>query len=184
MVDDNHHKLPPQQKSTRQRWMNRLPSLFLLAVVPFLFFKKHVFNAPKEVNISNLRLVDLKGTPLPESLLQGKAVVLNYWAPWCGPCRIETPWLKKLQDAHPSDLLVIGLVADSDQYQQAAAFMEKKGVSYPLVRETPDTDSVFGSVTVLPTTFYITAQGQVVHAESGVIPEPLMEHYANAALAK
>ena len=183
-MDDKHPHLPHQSDSTRQRWVKRLLSLLLLAIVPFLFFRRHVFNAPRQVNISNLRLVDLKGIPLPESLFQGKAVVLNYWAPWCGPCRIETPWLKKLQEAHASDLVVIGLVADSDQYQQAAAFMAKKGVSYPLVRETPDADSVFGSVTVLPTTFYITAQGRVTHAESGVIPELLMEHYASEALAK
>lgn len=175
---------PPQQESSRQRWMKRLPPILLLAILPFLFFQRHVLNAPKRVELSKLKFVDLKGVPLPESIFRGKAIVLNYWAPWCGPCRIETPWLKKLQEAHRKDLVVIGVVADPGYYQQAADYMASKGVSYPLVRETSDVDTVFGNVTVFPTTFYISAKGQVAYAESGITPEPLMEHYANGALAK
>lgn len=125
----------------------------------------------------------MDGTPLPDSLVRGKAVVLNYWAPWCPPCRIETPWLQSLQSSHPRDLLVIGVVADPDQYQQAKLFMQKQGVSYPIVRETSAMDAAFGHIEGLPTTFYISSKGKVLHTASGLIPQLLMQHYVSDAIA-
>jgi hypothetical protein len=89
-----------------------------------------------------------------------------------------------MQREHPDDLVVIVVVADASQYEQAGEFMKSRGVSYPLVRETPLMDAAFGAVSVLPTTFYITADGKVVHAGSGLLPEMLMQHYLGEALKK
>lgn len=172
-----------QERSPLQVWGRRIPAILFLGFVSFLFFKRHFVRAPERVDLSNLRLVDMDGAPLPVSLIQGKAVVLNYWAPWCPPCRVETPWLQHLQSAHAKDLVVIGVVADSEQYPQAKTFMQKEGVTYPIVRNTSSIESALGNVEGLPTTFYISSKGKVLHASSGLIPELLMQHYANDIIA-
>lgn len=181
-MDESTPTSTPHQPSARERWARRIPALLLLAFVSFLYLRRQQFNAPKRVDVSALRLIELNGKPLPDSELHGKAVILNFWAPWCGPCRIETPWLQKLQAAHPNDLIVVGIVADPDTYPEAEAFMTKLGTSYPIVRKTAAVDTVFGAVTGLPTTFYIARQGQVVHTVSGLVPEMLMQHFANDAI--
>lgn len=169
------------QRSRSQTWLRRLPAIFLLGVLSFLYLRRMTLKSPSTVQISSLHLVDLKGHPLPEATLQGKAILLNYWAPWCPPCRLEIPWLQQLQTANAHNLLVIGVVADDTQYKQAAAFMKQRGISYPLVRDTPSLDASFGAATGLPTTFYLTSTGKVVHAVRGLIPESLMRRYVNDA---
>lgn len=170
--------------SVLQQWLQHVPLFLFVGFISFVYFQRQMPHAPKRVNTASLDFVGLDGHPLPATLFEKKAMIVNYWAPWCGPCRIETPSLQKLQREHPDDLVVIGVVADASQYEQAAEFMKSKGVSYPLVRETPWMDAAFGVVAVLPSTFYITADGKVVHAGSGLIPEMLMQHYLNEALKK
>jgi thiol-disulfide isomerase/thioredoxin len=162
-----------------QRWLKRIPVILLLGFVMFYFFRSYSFKAPKQVDMASLKLVYLDGSPISANVIHGKAMVLNFWAPWCPPCRAETPWLQHLQTSHPKDLVVIGIVADPGQYLQAQTFMASRGITYILVRETPSVDDIFGAVEGLPTTFYISATGKVVHTARGLIPEILMKHYVN-----
>ena len=168
---------PSPHRSPLQIWLRRLPAIALLCCISFLYLRRITLKSPANVALSSLHLVDLNGNSMPDSALQGKAILLNYWAPWCPPCRLEIPWLQQLQTANPQNLLVIGVVADDSQYKQAAAFMKQRGISYPLVRETPSLQASFGDITGLPTTFYLSSQGKVVHAVRGLTPQLLMDHY-------
>lgn len=181
-MDTLEQNSKPASATPVSRWLKRMPAVLILAFLSFRFFQLHNFKAPKRIDVAQLRLINLDGTPMDSGKLAGKAIVLNFWAPWCPPCRLETPWLQHLQDAHRSDLVVVGVVADSDQYKQAQAFMSSRGITYPLARETPSITNVIGNTAGLPTTFYISSSGQVVHAATGLTPETLMKHYANDAL--
>ena len=178
-LDASQH-LP--KSSTTKRWLRRLPAILILGFVSFRFFQLHNFKAPKQIQPSNLSLESLDGSTMKPSTFSGKAIVLNYWAPWCPPCRLEVPWLQHLQNLHPKDLVVIGVVADSEQYNQAQAFMSSRGITYPLARETASLDQVVGAVAGLPTTFYIIPSGRVIHTTSGLTPEVLMKRYADDAV--
>lgn len=168
--------------SPGRRWLGRIPALLILGFLSFRFFQLHNFKAPKQVDMASLHLKNLDGAPLDTSIFRDRAVVLNFWAPWCPPCKLETPWLQHLQEAHPSDLVVIGVVADPGQYPQARSFMASHGVTYPLAQETASVDEVIGGIVGLPTTLYISRSGQVVHTATGITPQPLMEHYVREAL--
>lgn len=170
--------------SSLRRWIKRIPFLLILVFVSFRYFQTRRFRAPKHVDFTALRLSRLDGSPIPDTALQGKGIVLNFWAPWCPPCRIETPWLQHQQTSHPNDLIVIGVVADSDKYVEAQSFMASRGVTYALARESQSVDDAFGSVEGLPTTYYIDPTGKVVHTAIGLTPEPLMSHYVKDILPR
>jgi thiol-disulfide isomerase/thioredoxin len=166
--------------STRSTWTGRLPVVLFLIVASWFYFRTVSYTAPSHVQWSSVPLEDLDGSPLPPQTIQGKPVLLNFWAPWCGPCRAELPWLERLQKQHP-ELVVIGLEDDPDDFQNATAVAARAGISYPLVRTSKSLRSTFGHVVELPTTLYISRSGRVLHTISGVIPESLMMRYAMEA---
>jgi thiol-disulfide isomerase/thioredoxin len=132
--------------------------------------------------MNSLALENLDGSKYASQAMQGKAVLVNFWAPCCGPCRSEIPALKRLQAEQP-DLVVLGVEDDPDEYRSAGILATQMGISYPLVRASGPVLSTFGHVVMLPTTLYISRSGKVVHSVSGVIPEFMVKRYANDAIA-
>jgi thiol-disulfide isomerase/thioredoxin len=132
--------------------------------------------------MSEIALENLDGSALPQQMTAGKAVLVNFWAPWCGPCRSEMPWLERLQQDHP-EIVVIGVEDDPDEYRNAGIVAVQDGIHYPLVRATGPVLSTFGHVVLLPTTLYISRSGKVVRTVDGVVPEAMIIRYAQDAIA-
>jgi thiol-disulfide isomerase/thioredoxin len=168
----------------RRSWKRRLPLVIFLVLASLLYFKFNLFKSPKQLNVASLNLETLNNRPLDPSRFEGKAVVLNFWAPWCGPCQLETPWLQKLQMAHKDELVVIGVVDDADTYQEAKMFAITHGVTYPIVKKSRAMVDAIGTIDGVPTTFYISPSGAVVHTVSGAISEAGMESYATDAIRR
>jgi len=63
---------------------------------------------PSAANARTFTLTGLDGNPISPSAYEGKAILLNFWAPWCPPCRMEIPWLQKLQNEDRGELVVVG----------------------------------------------------------------------------
>jgi peroxiredoxin len=130
-------------------------------------------------------LPDLDGKTVRLSDFRGKAVVLNFWATWCAPCRHEIPWLIDLQKRYgPEGLVVIGVSMDSTRPDDAAKFSKQAGINYPIVLG-PGTGVTrqYGGVWSLPTTFYIGRDGTITAVIPGVVEREEMEELAKAALA-
>jgi thiol-disulfide isomerase/thioredoxin len=104
---------------------------------------------------------------------RGKVVLLNFWATWCGPCRMEVPDLVELQKKYPDRLQVIGLVVDDEEQDAVRAFAKRYAINYPIAMATNETRFRFGGVPALPTTFIIDAQGRVVQKHIG-LRDPLL----------
>jgi thiol-disulfide isomerase/thioredoxin len=166
------------QNGMRKRW----PALLLLAMLSVVYFWFTRFKAPKQVDVASLNLTTPDGHPLPDGLLKGKPVILNFWAPWCGPCNVEAPWLQAVQDRHAGDLVVVGVNDDPDTDDQIAEFAIRNDVRYPLVVKNGRVRDVVGTLAAVPTTLYIDRSGRVVHTITGAVPEPLMESFAEDAL--
>ena len=157
-------------------------AIVLMAVVILRRLVPVKGSEPSAANARSFTLIGLDGTPISPSAYRGKAVVLNFWAPWCPPCRFEIPWLQKLQNENPGKLVVVGVVADPSEYQHAARMMQQKGITYLLAQDTALLDADFGSPRSLPTTFYLSPSSHIVHSVTGVLPEYTMTRYANDAL--
>jgi cytochrome c biogenesis protein CcmG, thiol:disulfide interchange protein DsbE len=103
------------------------------------------------------------------SSLRGKAVVVNFWASWCQPCKEEAPLLEQEWQQHRKrGLVVVGLDA-KDFRGDGRRFAERYGLTFPLVFDGPgDTTDSYG-VTGFPETFVIDREGRVVEAFIGAI---------------
>ena len=101
--------------------------------------------------------------------LRGKAVVLNFWASWCIPCKDEAPYLEQVwRSNRDRGLVVVGLDA-KDFRSDARRFARRYGLTFPLVYDGPgDTLGGYG-VTGFPETFVIDREGRVVAAFAGAV---------------
>lgn len=121
----------------------------------------------------DFKLKDVAGKDVTLSHYKGRVVVLNFWATWCGPCNLETPWLVELREQyHQQGFEIIGVSVDSlDEYDPAdvSAFIREHKINYPIVMATKEMVSDFGPVTGLPTTLVLDRQGEVQYRHRGLI---------------
>mgnify|MGYP002626197456 FL=1 len=108
--------------------------------------------------------------------LKGKAVILDFWATWCGPCAMQTPVLDRLQRRHQErGLAVVGINVEDDNPKAAAAYAQKQNLAYPIVLdETGLTQREYG-VNRLPALFILDREGRVVHKTNGFVDEASLE---------
>lgn len=108
-------------------------------------------------------LESLDGKNMRLSDLRGKAVLLNFWATWCGPCKIETPWLVELQNQYGSQgLQVVGVAMDDSGKDEIAKFAKDMGVNYPVLLGKEAVGDEYGGVPALPESFFIGRDGKIV----------------------
>jgi cytochrome c biogenesis protein CcmG/thiol:disulfide interchange protein DsbE len=124
-----------------------------------------------------------KSTPLAS--FRGKAVLLNFWATWCGPCKIEMPWLVDLQKKYgPQGLQIVGVAMDDTSDKEIADFTHKMGVNYVVLKGTEKVGDLYGGVEGLPTTYYLDRSGKVVDKTLGLASESVIEDAIKKSLAQ
>lgn len=118
----------------------------------------------------------LDGTEITSDALRGKVVVVNLWATWCPPCRIEIPALQKLHDeyAGDGDVVVVGLAGDVEGARVVRPFLDERDVTYPVGLLTAELRRAFGGVQGFPTTLIIGPDGVVQHKVVGFFAPPAM----------
>jgi thiol-disulfide isomerase/thioredoxin len=115
--------------------------------------------------------------------LRGKAVLLNFWATWCGPCKIETPWLVELQNKYGSQgLQVIGVAMDDSGKEDIAKFAKDMGVNYPVLLGKEAVGDAYGGVPALPESFFIGRDGKIVDKIIGLKGKADIEDSVKQAL--
>lgn len=128
-------------------------------------------------------LPDLKGRPVQLAKLRGKVVAINFWATWCGPCRVEMPSLAKVYDKYrEKGLEIVGISLDQGGAQVVQDFVHKHGIKFPVVLDTAHVAQRYGGVTGIPTTFIIDRQGRIANKQIGLVDEAWLEKAITALL--
>lgn len=112
---------------------------------------------------------------------RGKVIMLNFFATWCPPCRVELPELVKLRDAYPdSEFMIYGLSVDEDK-SAVPAFIEMAGVNYPVYMANKDiTDSY--NITSVPHNTFFTKDGKIIISEPGMAETGVLKKVVNDLL--
>jgi thiol-disulfide isomerase/thioredoxin len=104
---------------------------------------------------------DLQGRRISSAELHGKVVLIDFWATWCQPCKVEMPGYQKLADRYgPQGFAVIGFKFDTMRdVEDPALFAKQIGVRYPLAVASAEVKQKFGGIEGLPTTMIYDRRG-------------------------
>jgi cytochrome c biogenesis protein CcmG/thiol:disulfide interchange protein DsbE len=131
-------------------------------------------------------LEDLGGKKVSLETYKDRALAINFWATWCAPCKIETPWLIELRNQYASQgFEVLGISADdldrddpaklSGEKKEIAHFVEKMKMPYPVLIDGISISEPYGGLDQLPTTFYVNRSGVVVAVQVGITSKDEIE---------
>jgi cytochrome c biogenesis protein CcmG/thiol:disulfide interchange protein DsbE len=140
-------------------------------------------------------LEDLSGKKVSLASYKGKAVLINFWATWCAPCKIETPWLVELRNQYAAQgFEILGVSADDiDRDDPQKLISEKKEIAhsaqqmhipYPVLIDGATLDKAYGGLDELPTSFFVDRNGTVVAAQLGLTSKDDIEGNIKKALGR
>ena len=133
-------------------------------------------------------LEDLTGKKVSLANYKGKALLINFWATWCGPCKLETPWIVELREQYASQgFEVIGIDSEGDdlpasdksglakQKIAVADFVKQERMPYPVLLGGDNLAQPYGGLEAMPTSFYVDRTGTVIAAQMGISSKDDME---------
>jgi len=142
-------------------------------------------------------LDDLSGKKVSLGSYRGKAVLVNFWATWCGPCKVETPWLVELRDKYAAQgFEVLGVDTEADDLKPDDAggwaknkaavskFIADERVDYPMLLDGDSISHDYGDPDALPASFFVDRSGKIVAATMGLTSESEIEANIRKALGE
>jgi len=139
-----------------------------------------------------VRVKDLDNRDIRLGDYQGKVVLVNFWATWCDPCRIEIPWLIEMQEKYgPRGFTVLGVAMDEEGKPVVAPFVakeryevngQKRPMNYPIVIGNETVADKFGGLLGYPTSVLISRDGKQIKRITGLISYDEMSKAIEGAL--
>ena len=168
-------------------------ALAIVFVAAFAVFSIKVKNqlTAKESPLDKVKL----GEPMPDFTLpdaggqmvkfsdvcrQNKLVMINFWASWCTPCRMEMPQLERIYAAKKSQGFTLLAVNEDSEREKADAYLKSKPLSFPVLMDTDGAVSKQLGVKALPTTILVGQDGKVIQVVEGM--EPYVQYLIDSYL--
>lgn len=140
-------------------------------------------------------LEDVNGHKVSLDQYKGKALLINFWATWCGPCKIETPWIVDLRNKYAGKgFEVIGIDSEGDDATPAdkeawarnkaavTRFVHEEKMPYPVLLGGDSLEKPYGGLDAMPTSFYVDRSGKIIASQMGITSESEMEANIQKAL--
>jgi thiol-disulfide isomerase/thioredoxin len=123
-------------------------------------------------------LKDMNGVDVKLASFKGKVILLNFWATWCGPCKVEIPDLVSLQAQYRDDLVVLGVLVQDEMSDTIAPFAAQYKINYPLLdgNNREDVESAYGPFWGIPSSVIIGPDGRIAQKHSGIRSREQFEH--------
>jgi len=128
----------------------------------------------------NFTLKDSNGATVKLADYKGKVVLVNFWATWCGPCKMEIPWFVEFQQQYKDrDFAVLGISLDDDGWKSVRPYIAAHKINYQIMLGNQVVTDQYGSVDSLPTSFVLDRQGRVAATHIGLVDK---QDYRNEIL--
>jgi len=132
--------------------------------------------SPPRTPAPDWELTDLNGKLVKFSDFRDHVLIVDFWATWCAPCRVEIPHFVELQKQYGNKgLTVIGVSLDEQGPEVVKKFVERLGVNYPVVIGNEKIVEAYGRIDAVPTTFVIDRQGRIVIRHLGYDDKAVFE---------
>ncbi len=161
----------------KRQWIVLAAIVILTVLAVFQTNKGNREELPKVGYLApKFSLTGLDGKVYSMEALQGKPVVINFWASWCGPCRLEAPELVRLYEKYGSKVEIYAVnVTINDQIENAKAFAEQYGFTFPVLLDKEGEVSGKYGINPIPATFYVNREGVIVDKVIGLVDGQTME---------
>jgi cytochrome c biogenesis protein CcmG/thiol:disulfide interchange protein DsbE len=123
----------------------------------------------------NFTLQGSHGAPIRLSALKGKVVLLDFWATWCAPCKLEIPWFMEFQELYAEKgLTAVGVAMDDEGWEKVKPYLNEHPINYPIVIGGADMAKRY-KVTTLPVTLLIDRNGKIAATHIGLVEKASFE---------
>ena len=119
-------------------------------------------------------MLDWEGGEVTLSEFFGKPIVLNFWASWCGPCKMEMPDIQKYYEKFGEEIHFL-LVSVDDSVDTAKAFIEKEGYTFPVYFDTTSAGAYTYGASSIPLTYFIDTEGNMQAYYMGAMSEDILQ---------
>jgi cytochrome c biogenesis protein CcmG, thiol:disulfide interchange protein DsbE len=127
----------------------------------------------------------LAGDPISLESLRGQVVLVNFWATWCPPCRIEMPGFERVyREKRDRGFEIVALSTEGPGTAAVERFLEERGITFPVAMASREVVGDFGGVRGLPTSYLIDREGRVRHTVLGLFAEPALRMAVDRLLAE
>lgn len=126
----------------------------------------------------DFELTDMEGNPVKLSDFRGKAVLLNFWASWCPPCRAEMPHMEKLYNKYKDenfDILAVNLTNTEKNSGDAEKFVKELGLTFTIPMDVKGEAGSDYNIMAYPTSYFIDSDGVIREKVLGALNEEYME---------
>jgi cytochrome c biogenesis protein CcmG, thiol:disulfide interchange protein DsbE len=173
-------------RSERARPLRRRVAIavdvLLLGIVVVLLWQRAVPQAAAALGIGRpgepapaFQLATLDGQGISLDELRGKVVLINFWASWCPPCRVEMPGFERVFRERAGDgFVIVGIATDTHAERAIREFIADHDITYPIALASAQVIRDYGGASRLPESFLVDREGRVRHRVIGYFAEPAL----------